>query len=152
MNIIDEQSEQVDLDALVSIGERALSEEDVPSETELTVTLVSDDRIFELGREHLGKTGPTDVLSFPIEQLEPGVPPAAIVGGPPPMIGDVVIAPAYVRTQAQEFGVTFEEEMALMLVHGILHLLGYDHVSEADAERMEDRERHILGLFGMERR
>jgi probable rRNA maturation factor len=68
------------------------------------------------------------------------------------MLGDVVIAPGYVRRQAGQIGVTFEDEMALMVTHGILHLLGYDHEADEDAERMEERERQLLAKIGRTRR
>jgi probable rRNA maturation factor len=68
------------------------------------------------------------------------------------MLGDVVIAPAYVRRQARDNGVTFADEISLMVTHGILHLLGYDHVDDDDAERMEDRERQLLSQVGKARR
>ena len=69
------------------------------------------------------------------------------------MLGDVVIAPAYVRLgKVGEMGVTFDDEMAPTITHGILHLLGYDHIDEDDAERMEERERQLLAKVGRTRR
>ena len=68
------------------------------------------------------------------------------------LIGDVVIAPDYVRRQAQDHGTGTEDEMALMVTHGILHLLGYDHQDDEEAEMMEQREREILGRQGRNRR
>jgi probable rRNA maturation factor len=100
----------------------------------------------------LDRTGPTDVLAFPVEELLPGVVPDHDPQGPPLMLGDVVVAPAYVRRQAQEYGVSYEDEMALMVIHGILHLLGYDHIDEDEAERMEERERRLLANVGRTRR
>jgi probable rRNA maturation factor len=72
--------------------------------------------------------------------------------GPPLMIGDVIVAPAYVGRQAVENEVSFEDEMALMVTHGILHLLGYDHLDDDDAERMERRETELLSMVGKTRR
>jgi probable rRNA maturation factor len=68
------------------------------------------------------------------------------------MIGDVFVAPSYVRRQAADIEVSFEDEMALMVTHGILHLIGYDHQVDDDAERMEQREHDILQLVGRARR
>jgi probable rRNA maturation factor len=68
------------------------------------------------------------------------------------MIGDVIIAPAYVKRQAGELEVDFEDEMALMVTHGILHLMGYDHQADGDASAMESREIELLGLVGKKRR
>ncbi len=83
----------------------------------------------ELNGEYMGKTGPTDVLSFPIEDFAGGItePDAE---GPPLLLGDILICPAVVRANAAAAEVPFEDEMALMVVHGILHLLGNDHVIE----------------------
>ena len=70
------------------------------------------------------------------------------VDGPPVEIGDVVIAPSVVRSNANRDAVVFEDELALMVVHGILHLLGWDHVAEAEAVAMERREEELLNLVG----
>jgi probable rRNA maturation factor len=72
--------------------------------------------------------------------------------GPPLVIGDVIVAPAYVSRQAAETDVGFDDEMALMVAHGILHLLGYDHIDDGDAELMERREGELLSMVGVERR
>jgi len=90
------------------------------------------------------RQGPTDVLAFPLEGLEPGVPPEQIPNGPPVNLGDVVISPTYVREQARRADIRFDEEMELIVVHGLLHLLGYDHQEDEDAEVMETRERDLL--------
>ena len=82
----------------------------------------------------------------------PGSVPSFVSEGPPLLVGDVVIAPDYIRRQAGELGMTVDDEMALMVAHGILHLLGYDHQDDADAELMEDRERVILASQGRSRR
>jgi probable rRNA maturation factor len=87
-----------------------------------------------------------------VEKLRPGGAPAAAPGGPPLLVGDVVIAPDYVRRQAVEYGTGADDEMALMVAHGILHLLGYDHQEDVDAELMEGRERDILATQGRSRR
>ena len=100
----------------------------------------------------LGRSGTTDVISFPVEVLMPGLPPAADPTGPPLLLGDVMIAPDFVRKQAQALGASIQDEMALILTHGVLHLLGYDHDEDAEAELMEARERQILASQGRVRR
>jgi probable rRNA maturation factor len=99
----------------------------------------------------LERAGPTDVLAFPVEELMPGVVPDHDNNGPPLVIGDVIVAPAYVGRQAAEHGNGLADEMALMVAHGILHLLGYDHVEDDDAELMERREAELLALVGVQR-
>lgn len=107
------------------------------SDAELDVSIVDDSAIHELNREYRGRDRPTDVLSFP--QLEEGAgeemvaEPGADPGGAPVHLGDVVISIETAARQAQSGGWTLDEELARLLLHGVLHLLGYDH--EQDAER-----------------
>jgi probable rRNA maturation factor len=149
--LADEQAESVDLIQLRHIAELVLSEEGYPDETEVTVLLVSDDEMASYNERFLERSGPTDVLAFPVEELLPGVVPDHDPNGPPLVIGDVIVAPAYVGRQAAEHGSGFADEMALMVAHGILHLLGYDHVEDDDAELMERREAELLALVGVQR-
>lgn len=150
--LADEQTETVGADDLHSLAELILREEGYPEDAEVTLLLVSDSEIASYNQRFLHRDGPTDVLAFPVEELLPGVVPDLAPHGPPLMLGDVVIAPAYVRRQAEDRDVSFEEELALMVTHGILHLLGYDHIDDADAEQMEERERRLLAKIGMSRR
>ena len=150
--LADEQTEPVFLDGLHTLAELIVREEGYPDSVEVTVLLVDEDEMASYNERFLQRSGPTDVLAFPVESLLPGVVPDVQPQGPPIMLGDVVIAPSYVRTQAQDLGVTFEDEMALMVTHGILHLLGYEHDVDEDAERMERRERELLSLVGRIRR
>lgn len=145
-------SSGVDPEHLRSLAEAVLSAEGFPPEAEVSITLVGDDEMASWNSRALGKTGPTDVLSFPVEDFRPGRVPSFVPEGPPLLLGDVVIAPDYVRRQAGALGMTVDDEMALMVAHGILHLLGYDHQDDADAELMEDRERVILAGQGRSRR
>jgi probable rRNA maturation factor len=148
----DEQNRPVDEAALIALAERVLAFEGYPGDTELSINAVTDEAIAELKARHFGTQAATDVLSFPIESFTPGNPPAASVDGPPPMLGDVVIAPDYIARQADEHGVTESDELSLMVVHGVLHLMGWDHADDEQAEAMEERERQILSLVGVTRR
>lgn len=150
--LADEQGVPVDLDRLRRLAELVLAEEGYPTETELTVLLVSEDEMAAYNERFLERSGPTDVLAFPVEELLPGIVPDQDANGPPLIIGDVIVAPGYVGRQAEENDVEFEDEMALMVAHGILHLLGYDHIDDADAEVMEGREVELLSLVGVTRR
>jgi probable rRNA maturation factor len=150
--LADEQGVSVNLDRLRRLAELVLAEEGYPTETELTVLLVSEDEMAAYNERFLERSGPTDVLAFPVEELMPGVVPDQDSNGPPLIIGDVIVAPGFVGRQAEENDVEFEDEMALMVAHGILHLLGYDHIDDADAEMMERREVELLGLVGVTRR
>jgi probable rRNA maturation factor len=145
-------SSGVDPEHLRKLAEAVLSAEGFPPEAELSITIVDDDEMASWNSRALGKSGPTDVLSFPVEIFHPGDAPTFVPDGPPLLIGDVVIAPDYVRRQADQYGMGVDDEIALMVAHGILHLLGYDHKDDADAELMENRERDILASQGRSRR
>jgi len=145
---LDEQDDPLPPEPLLRLAEIVMEGETLPADTAVAITLVDAGHIAELNVTHMEKTGPTDVLSFPIEDLVPGVPPVRDPDGPPVDLGDVLICPAVVRDNAAVAGVAFEDEMALMVVHGLLHLLGYDHVDDVDAELMEDRERVHLAEAG----
>ncbi|MGH8941688.1 MAG: rRNA maturation RNase YbeY, partial [Acidimicrobiia bacterium] len=110
----DEQNDPVDLLQLRHLAELVLTEEGFPDETEVTVLLVSDDEMASYNERFLDRSGPTDVLAFPVEELTPGFVPEHDPAGPPLVIGDVIVAPAYVRRHADETEVGFDEEMALM--------------------------------------
>jgi len=150
--LADEQADSVDLEHLRGLAELVLREEGYPEDTEVTVLLVDEDEMSSYNQRFLNRKGPTDVLAFPVEELVPGVVPDHDPNGPPLMIGDVIVAPGYVGRQATEFEVGFDDEMALMVTHGILHLLGYDHIENEDAELMERRETELLSLVGRTRR
>jgi len=102
-------------------------------EGELSILLVEDEEIRELNRRYRGKDQPTNVLSFPMGEG----------GGPYPLLGDVVISTQWAEREAEEQGVGMQEEMAWLLAHGILHLLGYQHEEEGEAERMQREERRL---------
>ena len=152
VSFTDGQSRAIDGDALVSLARRVLTEEGYPATTEVTIRAVSDEEISELKREWLGVDAATDVLSFPIDPQSPGRAPEADPAGPPVMLGDVVIAPDFIARQATEHGVSETDELSLMVVHGVLHLMGWDHETDDDAEAMEQRERDILASVGVVRR
>ena len=153
VQIIDEQDSSVDVGLLGRLVEAVLAEEGYPRGCMVDVTLVADGRIAEMNSRHRGFEGPTDVLSLPLEMIEPGTHSrSGDRGGPPLHLGDVVIAPDYVGRRAASGGRDFDEEMGLMVVHGILHLLGYRHDSDSQASIMEDRERRHLAAEGLRRR
>lgn len=116
----------------------ALDAEKAPRNIELSVALVTEEAIAVLNRDYSDKEGPTDVLSFCMDD------PWLADEDTEVLIGDIVIAPAVARKQAPDYGNSFYDEMNLLLVHGVLHLLGYDHIVDEEAEAMEAREREIL--------
>jgi len=115
--------------------------EGIPPECELSVTILTDREIAGLNRDYRGKDRPTDVLSFPLLDRAAPFPSAGI----PELLGDIVISYETCIDQAAQIGHSVREEFLRLLVHGFLHLLGYDHeTSEADAERMRLREDELF--------
>lgn len=120
---------------------------ELPFETELSVTFVDNDEMADLNFQYRGIEGPTDVLSFECDNLDDGFPDVGESDegtGDVYSLGDVIIAPDVAARQADEYGNTFEQELSLLLVHGILHLDGYDHVDDEDAVVMERMQADIL--------
>ncbi len=153
VQIICEQDSPVDPVVLERLAQVVLAREGYGGNCLVDVTLVSDCRIAELNRCHRRQNRATDVLALPLQVIKPGVgEPVGSSRGPPLHLGDVVIAPDYVRRQAARAGWDFSEEMGLMVVHGILHLLGYLHDSDSEAVAMEERERRHLAERGLKRR
>ncbi|MGQ0803628.1 MAG: rRNA maturation RNase YbeY [Actinomycetota bacterium] len=155
----DEQSE-VDVDLLrwVRLGRFVLTEERVPEDAELSVIFVDEQAITDLNERFLGGTGPTDVLAFPMDDdvvlggrqpdqggRGPGSP--SEPGDPPVVLGDVVVCPRIAERQAGEHGNSGPDELALLVVHGVLHLLNYDHAEERESAAMKRRERELLDRF-----
>ena len=110
--------------------------------SELSLVFSDDARVRTLNADWRGKDKPTNVLSFP---AFPGRPPGAL----PPMLGDVVLAAETVALEAADQGKPFTHHVTHLIVHGVLHLIGYDHETEVEANRMENIERRILARLGI---
>jgi probable rRNA maturation factor len=138
------------------LAESVLAAEGVKGEAELSLLFVDEGAIADLNQRFLGKDGPTDVLAFPMDEepAEGGRSPDSGGTGPgwvpsepddmPTLIGDVVICPEVAHRNAPEHAGTYEDELALLVVHGILHLVGMDHTEDEEAEAMEKREQELL--------
>lgn len=152
MNIFfaDEQDEPLETDSMVHMAERVLTAEGLPAGTEVSIVLVGEDQMAQYNRRFMERSGPTDVLAFPIEQLTPGESPKPSPGGQPLSLGDIFICPAVVKAQAANLKVPLDHELALIVTHGLLHLLGYDHSEKPGAEMMSARERELLALQGIQ--
>ncbi|MGW8228931.1 MAG: rRNA maturation RNase YbeY [Gammaproteobacteria bacterium] len=119
--------------------EAVLADEARAADVELTVRIVDEAEMAELNARYRHKTGPTNILSFPFE-----APPGVELN----LLGDLVVAAPVVQREAREQGKTETAHWAHMIVHGTLHLLGYDHSQPAEAEDMEAREIRILQQLG----
>lgn len=128
----------------------AANMEKVGDESELSITFVSNEEIREINRDYRGKDEPTDVISFAMEELGEGE--VEIAGAEiPRILGDIIISIPRAREQAEEYGHSFRRELGFLAVHGLLHLLGYDHMNEADEKIMFGRQKAILNEYGLTR-
>lgn len=109
-------------------------------DAELSILFVSDQEMAQLNEHYLKRTGPTNVLSFPMHS--PGLP-----GLHPEMLGDIVISPETASREADQEGIDLEEKIDWLLVHGLLHLLGYDHERTKDARIMFRKEKEMLDFL-----
>jgi probable rRNA maturation factor len=120
---------------------------DSPRQVELSVRLTGDEEVRELNAEWRGKDKPTNVLSFP--QTEPDQLEDVGESGPEVMLGDLVLARGVCEREAADKGIPIEDHAAHLIVHGTLHLLGYDHHDDQSAEEMESREVRALARLGI---
>ena len=133
---------EVDEGDLRRVAAEVLRQEEVAEGTELSLIITDDEAVRELNRRFRDVDAPTDVLAFGAEAEEHFV----SAPGSPPYLGDVVISYQRALAQAEELGHAVVEELKLLVIHGILHLLGYDHQEEADARKMREREDQVLHL------
>ncbi|MFJ7975011.1 rRNA maturation RNase YbeY [Peribacillus sp. NPDC096379] len=128
----------------------AASKEGIEVGSELSVTFVSNERIREINLEYRNKDYATDVISFALEEM--GEDEVAIVGDHlPRVLGDIIISIEKTKEQALEYGHSFDRELGFLALHGFLHLLGYDHMNEADEKEMFSRQTDILEAYGLKR-
>lgn len=122
----------------------------IEGENEVSITFVTNDEIQQINHEYRGKNQPTDVISFAMEELGEGE--IEIVGDHiPKVLGDIIISIDRTKEQAIEYGHSFERELGFLAVHGLLHLLGYDHMTEEDEKVMFSKQEEILLSFGLGR-
>lgn len=144
--------DKIDEEELIkTVVETVLKEEKVVQDLEVYITLTHNDNIQKINAEHRNIDKPTDVLSFPMferdeipslkennEQVET-------------MLGDIIVSVEKVREQAEEYGHSFKRELAYLVTHGMLHLLGYDHMIEEEKVVMRKREEEILAILDIQR-
>lgn len=119
--------------------------------TEVSVTFLDDAAIRHINREYRGKDQATDVISFALEEEGEGERAILDIDGIPRHLGDLLISVETAERQAAEYGHSLERETGFLALHGFLHLLGYDHMSEADEKKMFTRQDEILAEFGLNR-
>jgi probable rRNA maturation factor len=156
---VDEQTDhEVDLGRWVELARCVLHAEGVRGESELSLLFVDEGVMTELNKRFMDGDGPTDVLAFPIDDpIDGGRWPDSGSTGPdreppevndlPTLLGDVVICPSIAARQAPEHAGSYDDELALLVVHGILHVLGHDHADPEEQAAMQAKERDLLARF-----
>lgn len=132
IDISNESGIEIDEQALGSLSSFVLADQHVHPDAELSVLITNEERMSQLHVEWMGLEGPTDVLSFPMDEVRPQSW-SGETADEPPVLGDLVLCPTVAQEQAKTAGHSTEEELQLLTVHGILHLLGFDH-AEANEE------------------
>jgi probable rRNA maturation factor len=128
---------------LVSVARFVLDKMNVNPAAELSMVLLDTAAMADLHMRWMDLPGPTDVMSFPMDELEPGGRPDAPEPGPG-MLGDIVLCPEFAAEQAAAAGHSLGHELALLTIHGVLHLLGYDHAEPDEEKEMLDLQQRLL--------
>ena len=143
-----ESGESVDTERLVQLATFALDALRIHPQAELSIVLVDEKTMGAYHQKFMGEPGPTDVLSFPMDELrapEPDEEP------PLGLLGDIVLCPTVTAAQAGDSGRTPEEEADYLLIHGLLHLLGHDHAEPAEKKAMFDLNDQVIAAWSASR-
>ncbi|GGR36116.1 rRNA maturation RNase YbeY [Agromyces mediolanus] len=149
IEINNESAIEVDEAAIQRLAVYALDAMHVHLDAELAIVLVDEGAMEQLHVQWMDEPGPTDVLSFPMDELRPGTEDHPT---PPGLLGDIVLCPQVAEAQAKTAGHTLTDELLLLTAHGILHLLGFDHAEPAEEKEMFGIQRDILVGFAMQER
>ncbi|OYO18768.1 rRNA maturation RNase YbeY [Enemella evansiae] len=141
IDLNNESGLEADEQGLVALARFALDELGIHPQAELSVLLVDEETMSAYHEKYMDEPGPTDVLSFPMDELRP---PAEDEEPPLGLLGDIVLCPAVTSRQAAEHGRSADEEAEYLLVHGLLHLLGYDHGTAEEKQEMFSLKDRIL--------
>jgi probable rRNA maturation factor len=124
-------SQKCDERRIASVADFVMSRMELHPDCELSISLVDEEEMSSLHLQWMDEPGPTDVLSFPMDEIRPH---SRTQG--PGLLGDVILCPSYATKQADDAGHSLQEELELLTVHGVLHLLGYDHREEEEKQEM----------------
>jgi probable rRNA maturation factor len=133
VTVSNESGVPCDVDALGDLASHLLAVLRLHPECELGITLVDLERMTTLHEDWMNEPGPTDVLSFPIDELRSAADDEAPAAG---VLGDIVLCPAFAGAQAESAGRSLDEELQFLTAHGMLHLIGHDHATQAEYDRM----------------
>jgi probable rRNA maturation factor len=149
IEINNESGIEVDESRILRIADFALGVMHVSEEAELNIVLVDEAAMEQLHVQWMDEPGPTDVLSFPMDELRPGTEDDPT---PPGLLGDIVLCPQVAESQAETAGHATIDELLLLTTHGVLHLLGFDHAEPDEEKEMFGIQRDILLGFAMRER
>ncbi|TFD84786.1 MULTISPECIES: rRNA maturation RNase YbeY [Cryobacterium] len=149
IEINNESAIPVDEAAILRLAAFALDTMHVHADAELAIVLVDEGAMEQLHVQWMDEPGPTDVLSFPMDELRPGTEEQET---PPGLLGDIVLCPQVAKEQAETAGHSTLDELLLLTTHGVLHLLGFDHAEPAEEKEMFGIQRDILIGFAMQER
>lgn len=152
IDFIDEHQlvDQQDINEIKKLLEFVALSEGIDEKAELSIIFVNDDEIQEINRTYRGKDKPTDVISFAMEEMGEGE--VEIKGENLPIIlGDIIISIPRTIEQAKEYSHSFMRELGFLTVHGLLHLLGYDHMTEEEEQIMFTKQKGLLEAYGLHR-
>ncbi|MDR2564767.1 MAG: rRNA maturation RNase YbeY [Bifidobacteriaceae bacterium] len=144
VDVLNETETPVDELEFAQLGRFVLDALNVHPQADLVISFVDQNTMAELHERFLDEPGPTDVMSFPMDELRPG---DEDQPGEPGILGDVVICPDVAARQARELGHSLEDEMLVLATHGILHLLGFDHAEPAEHKAMFALQRKLVLSF-----
>ena len=144
IEVLNESGLELDVRRLSRLARFVMEEMRVHPQAELCIKAVDEDTIAELNAQWMEQEGPTDVLAFPMDELRP---PAEDEEAPEGLLGDIVLCPAVTARQAAEHHRTADAEAEYLLVHGMLHLLGYDHAEPDEEREMFELQRQLLLTF-----
>lgn len=144
--------EKIEEEALIkTVVKTVLKEEGIIQDLEVYITLTHNDNIQKINAEHRNIDKPTDVLSFPMFERDEIPNLKENNEAIETMLGDIIVSVEKVREQAEEYGHSFKRELAYLVTHGMLHLLGYDHMIEEEKVVMRKREEEILAILDIQR-
>jgi probable rRNA maturation factor len=143
IEVANESGLDVSEDELISVARFVIHKMNVHPAAELSMVLLDSTSMADLHMRWMDLPGPTDVMSFPMDELEPGGRPDTPEPGPA-MLGDIVLCPEFAAEQAAAAGHSLGHELALLTIHGVLHLLGYDHAEPEEEKEMFALQRQLL--------
>jgi len=144
IEITNESGVVVDETVLLRLTEHNLAELHVSPDADVAILLVDEGAMESLHVQWMDEPGPTDVLSFPMDELRPGTEEQP---APPGLLGDIVLCPQVAETQAQAAGHATIDELILLTTHGLLHLLGFDHAEPEEEREMFGLQRELIAAF-----